>query len=692
MNYFTKAITLCFSLLKEKESSKFLLSLLFISLLSNTLQAQGNNCANANPFCGNAAYQIPSVTNNSVASGPNYGCLNDPALNGMQNPSWHYFQVDQSGTIQIDMIQTASDGSSADIDFTMWGPFTSLTAGCSAVMSGSTPPIQCSTAPTNTETMGLGVAGGSNYWYNQGTSSLQGQSTPPAAQAGEIYIVVTTNAANTTGTLTFNQTSGTGSTNCNIVVPDNCNISNLTATAVCNGTDATISGSFSVATSLTTGTLTVSSSCGGSQVFNAPFPSTSTVLNYTFNGGAGDGSTCTVTAVFSADATCTATASVTKPNCGCALTVSPVNASLCVGETTTLTANETGGTWSTSDASVATVVNGDVTAVANGTASITYTNGACTATSQITVSGQITPTFTNPGPICSGASFVLPTTSAEGIAGTWSPAIDNTQTTTYTFTPSAGVCAPSVTMEVVVSSQVTPLFDNPGPICSNETFTLPTTSINGITGAWTPAVDNSQTTTYIFVPTGSTCATNTAMTVVVNSINTTSDVTATKTTVTEGDNTSLNVTLTPYIPGILYSWNPTSTLNCTDCPNPIATPNSAGWYTVTITTPEGCKFKDSIYIDYRIICGEVYIPNIFSPNGDGSNDVFKPYGRCLKSMQFTIYDRWGEKIFYTDDITEGWDGTFRGKPMNSGTYVYLLTATLLYGDTVEMKGSVTLVR
>ncbi|HRO76595.1 MAG TPA: hypothetical protein PLP27_10660 [Crocinitomicaceae bacterium] len=481
MNYFTKAITLRFSLLKEKMGHIYLI--LFTLLLHNSfLQAQGNNCANANPFCGNAAYQVPSVTNNSVASGPNYGCLNDPNLNGMQNPSWHYFEVAQSGTIQIDMIQTASDGSSADIDFTMWGPFTSLTAGCSAVMSGSTPPIQCSTAPTNTETMGLGVTGGSNYWYNQGTSNLQGQSTPPAAQAGEIYIVVTTSAANTTGTLTFNQTSGTGSTNCNIVVPDNCNISNLTATAVCNGTDATISGSFSVATSLTTGTLTVSSSCGGSQVFNAPFPSTSTVLNYTFNGGAGDGSTCTVTAVFSADATCTATTTVTKPNCGCALTVSPTTASLCIGGTTTLTANETGGTWSTSDANVATVANGIVTAVANGIASITYTNGACTATTQITVSAQVIPSFTNPGSICSGTSFTLPTTSDNGIAGTWSPAANNTATTTYTFTPNTGSCAVSTTMNVVVDSSTTPTFVNPGPICAGAPLVLPLTSTNGISG------------------------------------------------------------------------------------------------------------------------------------------------------------------------------------------------------------------
>jgi gliding motility-associated-like protein len=155
----------------------------------------------------------------------------------------------------------------------------------------------------------------------------------------------------------------------------------------------------------------------------------------------------------------------------------------------------------------------------NNNATTTYTftptsGCATTTTMQVVISNQVTPTFTNPGPICAGTSFTLPTTSTNGITGTWAPAINNNATTTYTFTPTSG-CATTTTMQVVVSNQVTPAFTNPGPICTGTSFTLPTTSTNGITGAWTPAINNNATTTYTFTPTSG-CATTTTMQVVVS--------------------------------------------------------------------------------------------------------------------------------------------------------------------------------
>lgn len=673
--------------------SFIILSFIYL-LFSASAYSQGTNCNNATPFCSNAALTFPNSTSTSVVNGPNYGCLNDPNLVGMSNPSWHYLNISQAGSLQITIDQTDSNNNGLDLDFAMWGPYSSTANGCAAIMGGTVPPIQCSSDPSNTETIGIGLPGGGNYWAGQYGSSIDGTSTPPPAQAGEFYIVVITNASNTSGNITFNQTGGTGSTNCAIVQPQTCNIDNLTATAVCSGSDATISGSLGVTTTITTGTLTITSSCGGSQTFNPPFPTTSTNLTYSFNGGPGDGSTCTVTAVFSDDPTCTATVSVTKPTCGgCTLTVNPTSATVCEGATTTITASETGGIWTTSDPAIATVNNGVVTGVMHGTANIIYTNGLCSDSTLITVDSIVNTTFTNLGPICAGANLPLPTTSTNGVSGTWSPAFDNTKTTTYTFTPNTGTCASTATMTVVVDDVVTPMFDNPGPICFNETFTLPTTSLNGVVGVWSPAIDNSRTTTYTFMPVSSSgCATPTTMTVVVHTLTTTSKVTATETTVTEGGSTNLNVTLTPYIPGITYSWSPTASLSCTNCPNPVATPTAATWYVVTMTTPEGCSFKDSIFIDYRIICGEVYVPNIFSPNQDGNNDYFKPYGRCLEQIQLSVYDRWGNKVFYTEDLTEGWDGTYKGKMMNTGTYVYQLTGKLIYGEMIDLKGNVTLTR
>jgi gliding motility-associated-like protein len=162
--------------------------------------------------------------------------------------------------------------------------------------------------------------------------------------------------------------------------------------------------------------------------------------------------------------------------------------------------------------------------------------------------------------------------------------------------------------------------------------------------------------------------------------------------VEEGNSTNLNVTVSPYIPGVLYGWTPPQDLNCSDCPNPIATPTQSTWYTVTVKTPEGCTMTDSIFIKYKIKCGDIFIPTIFSPNGDGANDIFKVYSRCLNRIQLSIYDRWGNKIFYTEDASEGWDGTFQGKMMNTGTYVYKATVTLIDDTKTDLKGSVTLIR
>jgi len=129
-----------------------------------------------------------------------------------------------------------------------------------------------------------------------------------------------------------------------------------------------------------------------------------------------------------------------------------------------------------------------------------------------------TPIFDAIAPICADSALsVLPTISKNGIAGTWTPALDNTKTTEYTFTPSAGQCATSTTLTITVNPTITPTFDTVSPICAAETLSaLPTTSKNGITGAWTPALDNTKTTVYTFTPATGQCATSTTLTITVN--------------------------------------------------------------------------------------------------------------------------------------------------------------------------------
>ena len=139
-------------------------------------------------------------------------------------------------------------------------------------------------------------------------------------------------------------------------------------------------------------------------------------------------------------------------------------------------------------------------------------------TVSITVNPSVTPAFTQVAPICNGDALTpLPTTSNNGISGTWSPTLDNTTTTTYTFTPDAGQCATTQTMEIVVNPIVTPSFTAIADICAGEALTpLPTTSNNGITGTWSPTLDNTTTTTYTFTPDAGQCATTQTLTIIVN--------------------------------------------------------------------------------------------------------------------------------------------------------------------------------
>lgn len=156
----------------------------------------------------------------------------------------------------------------------------------------------------------------------------------------------------------------------------------------------------------------------------------------------------------------------------------------------------------------------------NYTATTTYTftpdpnQCANSTTLEIVVNPSIIPTFDSIDPICQGDTLAqLPTISNNGISGTWSPAIDNTATTTYTFTPDpGGTCVLQTTLEIVVNPIVTPLFDSATSICEDDVLEdLPTVSTNGISGTWSPTINNTVTTLYTFVPDANQCASSTVL-------------------------------------------------------------------------------------------------------------------------------------------------------------------------------------
>jgi hypothetical protein len=162
----------------------------------------------------------------------------------------------------------------------------------------------------------------------------------------------------------------------------------------------------------------------------------------------------------------------------------------------------------------------------NNTATTEYTftptssECATTATLTITISEKVTPTFASVTvrEYCSGATVpALPATSDNGIAGSWSPAIDNTQTTLYTFTPASSEYA-TATLMITINDKVTPTFASVTREYSTgaSIAALPTVSDNGITGTWYPAINNTATTEYTFTPTSSECATTATLTIMIS--------------------------------------------------------------------------------------------------------------------------------------------------------------------------------
>ncbi|MES2774161.1 MAG: PKD domain-containing protein [Bacteroidota bacterium] len=147
-----------------------------------------------------------------------------------------------------------------------------------------------------------------------------------------------------------------------------------------------------------------------------------------------------------------------------------------------------------------------------------------------------------------------------------------------------------------------------------------------------------------------------------------------------------------------YLWTPGTYLSCATCPNPIVTPRTPITYTVTVGNAFNCEASDSRIIKLLCTNESIFIPNTFTPNGDGANDVFYPRGEGIKSVRFLrVYNRWGQLLFErlnfsTNDRSQGWDGTFKGEKLAPDVYVYSLGMVCDNGQVIDTKGNVMIVR
>jgi gliding motility-associated-like protein len=141
-----------------------------------------------------------------------------------------------------------------------------------------------------------------------------------------------------------------------------------------------------------------------------------------------------------------------------------------------------------------------------------------------------------------------------------------------------------------------------------------------------------------------------------------------------------------------YEWSPAEGLSDPNIPNPITTIDRTFTYHLKAYTKEGCMGEDDINL--RFMAGpEIYVPNAFSPNGDGRNDVFRPLPVGITRLDyFRVYNRWGELIYSTNEYLKGWDGRQRGGQAANGTYVWVVGGLNETGQMVEYKGTVVLIR
>jgi gliding motility-associated-like protein len=141
-----------------------------------------------------------------------------------------------------------------------------------------------------------------------------------------------------------------------------------------------------------------------------------------------------------------------------------------------------------------------------------------------------------------------------------------------------------------------------------------------------------------------------------------------------------------------YQWEFSSDLSSLTSPTVTVQPFKTSSYIVKGFNSEGCSSNDTVRVIVIEDCGEMFVPTAFSPNSDGNNDILYVRGVCLQTLNFMVFNRWGEKVFETTDIEKGWDGTYNGDVLNTGVFVYRLEGKTYDGRGFSAKGNVTLIR
>jgi hypothetical protein len=328
--------------------------------------------------------------------------------------------------------------------------------------------------------------------------------------------------------------------------------------------------------------------------------------------------------------------------------------------------------------------------------------------------------FLNIGPdkdLCEGSSFVIPTTTndAANTQFTWTPLTDlNTATSSATPTASPGdtityyleakygPCTRRDTIKVNVLKAPKPVATAaPDGICYGASTQLqasggafyswtPTRTLSD-PGSASPTARPSNTTLYILEARDNYGCNFKRYDSVLVTVRPPVRVFAGNDTIAAINRPfkMFGLALNPNIP-FSYEWVPSFPLNDAYIQNPIATINSDMTFVLIARTPEGCEGRDSVKV--RAFKGpDIYVPSAFSPGG--FNRVFRPIPVAIAKLNyFRIFNRWGQEIFYTTKLLEGWDGKYKGVEQPAGMYVWMVQGVGDDGSVITKKGTVMIVR
>ena len=623
------------------------------SIQTNTisLNSAGVYTVNTSNLCGTASATVDVTINSiptlSLASSSPSVCSNGQtailSLSGSSGTfAWSNGGSASTTTINIPGVYTATVTTSS-----CGSAITSITVGTSPL------PMVSISVPTTT------VCAGSALTFTANSSDANylwtGGATTQTVSVNTSSIVVTT--TNACGSAQATQTLNFGP------IPTVTLSSN--ALTLCSGQSATVQANTNTAV-----TYTWSNSANTNTVsLNAAGVYTVDVSN------ACGISSATVDVVVGALPNVTASASQTL---------------LCSGQTSILSLTGSVGTYSWSNG--ATTATTSVTNAGIYTGTVTTTCGS--AINSVTIASQVTPTVSISASlltICSGQ-----TSSLTAISNVNNYSWSTGSFTNNTVVNTSGVITVSVsnicgiaTETINITSSILPVLTiTPGSvlICPNETATL------SVTGGSEPYTwSNSSNTGSVVSTNGGTvsvsssnaCGTSSAITVVnVTSLNA---------------NISANPTsgILPVVVSFTNNSNGANTYlwdfgngNSAASQNVSAETYSAvGIYTVYLTAFNGsCSDTYSLMINVFNEEATLVVPNVFTPNGDGRNDIFKIYGKNIIEFNCTIFDRWGLQMFYWDDIRNGWDGTNVNKMVPDGTYFYIINAKDIDFKEIKKQG------